>query len=295
MPLAALGALLVVAVLWGSAFPAIKIGLEGFSVPHLTVGRHLVASLAFVAFLALTRSRLTPRLRDVPYFLLLGFLGIFVYHTALNAGEVRVSAGATSLIIAAAPAITALLAHAMLGQRMTRVGWLGSATSFAGVALIAVGDATGLRFDPFAAFILLAATSTSFYFVLQQRMFATYRPLEVTAFVTWGGTVPMLAFLPGFPGAVQAVPSEALLATIYIGVFPSAVAYSLFTFAQSRAPITLVTTLLYSVPVFSLTLSWWILGEVPSLLTLVGGVIVILGIVVVQRARRVALARSAAS
>lgn len=295
MPVAALGALLVVAVLWGSAFPAIKVGLDGFSVAHLTVGRHLVASLAFVAFLAVTRSRLLPHRRDVPYFLMLGFIGIFVYHTSLNAGEVRVSAGATSLIIAAAPAITALLAHVILGQRMTRLGWAGSATSFAGVTLIAVGDAAGLRLDPFAAFILLSAIATSFYIVLQQRLFEVYRPLEVTAFVTWAGTVPMLAFLPGFPGAVQAVSGDALLATVYIGVFPSAVAYSLFTFAQSRAPITIVTTLLYSVPVFSLLLSWWILGEVPSLLTLVGGVVVIVGIVVVQGARRMAMPRGVPS
>jgi len=289
MPLPAFLALLGVAVLWGSAFPLIKVGLEGLSVPHLTVARHLVASVAFVPFLLLTGARLRPEPRDVPWFLLLGGTGIFVYHTALNAGELRVSAGATSLIIASAPAITALLARWITGERMPVIGWLGSLTSFAGVALIVLGDSAGLGFDPFAGFVLLSAFATSLYFVLQQRMFARYKAVEVTAFVTWGGTVPMLAFLPGLPADLMDAPARSLLATGYIGVFPSALAYSLFAFAQSRAAITQVTAMLYSVPVFSLTLSWWFLGEVPSLLTVVGGAIAIAGIVVVQRARRRAI------
>lgn len=289
MPLPAFLALLGVAVLWGSAFPLIKIGLEGLSVPHLTVARHLVASAAFVPFLLLTGARLRPQTRDVPWFLLLGGTGIFVYHTALNAGELRVSAGATSLIIASAPAITALLARWITGERMPVIGWLGSLISFAGVALIVLGDSEGLRFDPFAGFVLLSAFATSLYFVLQQRMFARYKAVEVTAFVTWGGTVPMLAFLPGLPADLMDAPLRSLLATGYIGLFPSALAYSLFAFALSRAAITQVTAMLYSVPVFSLTLSWWFLGEVPSLLTVIGGTIAIAGIVVVQRARRRAI------
>lgn len=293
MPVGAFVALMGVAVLWGSAFPMIKIGLEDLSVPHLTVTRHLVASSAFLLFLVATRSRLLPERKDVGYFLLLGFLGIFVYHTGLNLGELRVSAGATSLIIASAPAVTALLAHGMLGQRMPALGWIGSFTSFAGVALIVLGDAAGFQFDPFAGFIVVAAVTTSFYFVLQQRLFDRYRPLEVTAFVTWGGTVPMVVYLPGLPAALASTPSEALLAAVYIGVFPSAIAYSLFTFAQTRAPISVVATMMYSVPVFSLTMSWLLLGEVPSPLTLFGGTVAIVGIAVVQHARRQATRRAA--
>lgn len=286
MPASALLALLAVAVLWGSAFPLIKVGLEGLSVPHLTLVRHLIASAAFVPFLALTGRRLHPAPKDVPYFLLLGFAGIFTYHLALNAGELRVSAGATSLIIASAPAITALLARLVTGERLPIVGWIGSLLSFGGVVLIALGDSRGLHLDPYAGFVLLSAFATSLYFVLQGRMFREYRAVEVSAYVTWGGTLPMLVFLPGLTGDLADAPAASLAAAGYIGLFPSAVAYSLFAFAHSRAPITQVTTFLYTVPVFSLVLSWWFLGEVPSTLTAAGGLIVFTGIVVVGRARR---------
>lgn len=278
--------MLGVVVLWGSAFPMIKVGLEGLSVPHLTVTRHLVASSALLLVLLASGSRRLPRASDVITFIALGFSGIFVYHTALNAGELRMSAGGTSLIIATAPAITALLARWIHGQRMTPAGWFGSSVAFAGVALISVGDAAGMRVDPFAGFVLLAAVATSLYFVFQTGVLRRYRPVEVTAFVTWGGTLPMLIFLPGLPGALLEAPTSSWLATVYIGLLPSALAYTLFAFAQARAQVGHVTALLYAVPVFSLTTAWLILGEVPSLTTVVGGAIAIAGIVIVQRARR---------
>ena len=286
MPVAALAALAGVAVLWGSAFPAIKVGLESLSVTHFVLARHLVASAVFVAFLAARRGRMRPRREDIPVFLALGFVGIFVYHWSLTAGELRISAGATSLIIATAPAITAVLATVVLRERYPATLWVGTAVSFVGVALIVLGDGDALEIDPFAGWVVLSAVATATYFVFQQRLFARYAAVEVTAFVTWAGTLPMLAFLPGFPAEVLEASTRTLAATVYVGIGPSAIAYSLFTFAQTRAPVTHVTAMLYAVPVFALSSSWVVLGEVPTALTVVGGIVAIGGIVVVQRARR---------
>lgn len=286
MPIAALLALAGVAVLWGSAFPSIKIGLEGLTVPHFVLLRHLVASVIFALFLVARRGRTLPRREDVPTFLGLGFVGIFVYHWALTAGEVRISAGATSLIIATAPAITAALTTFVLRERHPNSLWVGTAVSFVGVTAIVLGDGDALQIDPYAGWVVLSAFATATYFVFQQRMFARYAAVEVTAFVTWAGTVPMLAFLPGLPADVADASIRALAATVFVGIGPSAVAYTLFTYAQTRAPVTHVAAMLYAVPVFSLSLSWWALGEVPTPLTIAGGIVAIVGIVIVQRARR---------
>ena len=277
--------LLVLVVVWGSAFPMIKVGLEGLSAPHLTLARHLVASLAFALFLMLTRNRLLPNRRDVPYFFLLGLLGITVYHLALNFGELRVSAGASSLIIATAPAITAVLAFFLAAERLPVLGWLGSAVAFAGVALIVLGDDAAVGFNPYAGLVLLSSVVTAFYFVLQKPLFARYRAVEVTAFSTWAGTVPLLLFLRGFGADVADAGLAPLAASAYIGVFPSALAYSILAFAISKASASLVTTYLYLVPVFSLLFSWLVLGEVPTWLTLAGGTVAVTGIVVVNWAK----------
>lgn len=277
--------LLALAAIWGSAFPMIKLGLEGFSAPHLTLLRHLVASAAFAVVILALPGRKLPRRADLGQFMVLGLLGFFVYHLALNFGELRVSAGAASLIIATAPAITAVVAAFLLADRLPPLGWVGSAVAFSGVFLIVVGDGE-LGFDAYALLILLSAVATAFFAVLQKRMFDRYKAVEVAAFATWAGTLPMLIFLPGFAPALVAAPASAVWATVYNGVFPSAAAYTLFALALSRAPVTLVTAFLYMVPVFALSSSWLLLGEVPSALTLVGGLVAILGIVLVNVAKQ---------
>ena len=278
--------LFILAVLWGSAFPGIKLGLSGLTAPNLTLLRFVVASVCFWLFLLVTKKRLRPERRDVPHFFLIGFLGITIYHLALNYGELYVSAGAASLIIATAPAITAVVAFFMLRDRLPPLGWLGFLVSFAGVLLIVLGDGAVLEFSPYALLILLSALVAAFFAVLQKPLFQRYRAVEVTAFATWAGTVPLLVFLPGFFADVADAGSSALLATVYIGVFPAAVAYAQFSYAISKLPVTLATTFLYAVPVFSLFFSWLLLGEVPSPLTLVGGAVALSGIAVVSYAKR---------
>ena len=288
--------LLLLAIFWGSAFPLIKIGLEDFSPGHLTLIRFLVASSLFLPYLYLTKSKLFPNPRDIPYFFLLGFLGITIYHTALNFGELRVTAGAASLIIATAPAISAILAYFMLADRLPWLGWVGTLVSFFGVFLIVVGEDKGLTFNPYALLILLSAIVTAFFVVLQKPMLARYKSAEVSAFATWAGTVPLFVFAPGFVGEVSAASTAPLLAAIYIGVFPAAISYAIFSYALSQAPVTVVTAFLYTVPVFSILFSWLLIGEVPTSLTLIGGGVAIAGIVMVNWAkRRVRLRASNAS
>ena len=278
--------LLVLAVLWGSAFPAIKLGLEGLSAAHLTLLRFLVASLCFALYLVVTKKRLFPDRRDLPTFFLAGLLGITTYHLALNYGELHVSAGAASLIIATAPALTAIVAFFVLRDRLPWLGWIGTLVSFVGVLLIVLGDSAGLSLNPFAFLILLSALSTAFFTVLQKPLFARYRAIEVTAFCTWAGTLPLLVFLPGFFADLAGAGAVPLAAAVYTGVFPAAIAYAQFSYAISKMPVTLATTFLYAVPVFSLFFSWLLLAEVPSSLTLVGGIVALSGIAIVSYAKR---------
>lgn len=278
--------LFILATLWGSAFPGIKLGLEGLSAANLTLLRFAVASLCFLLFLLATKRRLSPRREDVPYFFLAGVLGITIYHLALNYGELHVSAGAASLIIATAPAITAVVAFFTLRDRLPLLGWVGFLVSFVGVLLIVLGDGAALHFNPYALLVLLSALVTAFFTVLQKPLFARYEAVEVTAFATWAGTVPLLIFLPGLFADAADAGRSALLATVYIGIFPAAVAYAQFSYAISKMPVTLATTFLYAVPVFSLFFSWLLLGEIPSLLMLSGGAVALSGIAIVSYAKR---------
>jgi drug/metabolite transporter (DMT)-like permease len=131
-------ALSIALVLWASAFAAIRVGLRGFGPGQLALLRFLIASVALLVYSLITRQPL-PRIRDLPMMLLLGFLGFFVYHVGLNAGEVVVPAGPASFIIASVPVFSTLLAVIFLRERLTLPGWVGVVISFCGVALISLG------------------------------------------------------------------------------------------------------------------------------------------------------------
>ena len=278
-------------LLWASAFAGIKAGMrltpagipgpDGYGPGQVALLRFATASLALAVYALATRMRL-PAIEDVPRIVLAGFLGISVYHVALNFGEVHVSAGAASLLISAGPVFTAIMSVAFLHERLAPLGWVGIAVAFAGVAVISLGESGGMRFEPAALLVLLAAVSTAGYFIVSKHVLRRYSPLESTAYAIWAGTVPMLVFAPGLVRQMPHAAPSATLAVVYLGVFPAAIAYVLWNYALARMPASLLSTFLYLSPVLAMLIAWVWIGEVPAVLTVVGGLVAIGGVIIVQ-------------
>ncbi|MFC1951830.1 DMT family transporter [Chloroflexota bacterium] len=276
--LAALG---VTILFWASAFAGIRVGLEAYSPGHLALLRFLVASSVLAVYAILVRMHL-PEKRDIPAILLLGFLGITVYHTTLTYGEVSVTAGAASLLIAFTPICTALLATVFLGERLRIYGWMGIAVSFLGVALIALSEGEKLQLEPGAFLILIAALSTSLYFVFLKRHLVKYSPLQITTYTIWAGTFFLLVFSPGLAQEIRVAPVDVTLAVVYLGVFPAALAYVTWTYALSRAPASIAASFLNLSPVLAILIAWVWLGELPIFLSLIGGFFSLCGVILVN-------------
>jgi len=288
----ALVAIILTIIPWASAFVGIRAGLQDYSPGHLTLLRFLVASLVMLIYALLVRMPL-PERKDWPAILGLGFLGITTYHTALNYGQVTVQAGPAALIIAVGPIFTALMSYFYLRERLSRAGWLGITIAFSGIALIALGKSRGgFSLDPNALLIVLSALVTSIYFVFQRPIVKKYNPLNFTAYSIWAGTLPLLFFWPGFVVQVQSASASATWSVIYLGVLPGGLSYFTWNYALSRLPPSRVTSFLYISPVLATLMAYFWLGEVPPALSLAGGAIALIGVIVVNVLGRVQIAGS---
>lgn len=269
-------------LLWASSFAAVRAGLQAFTPGHIALFRFLIASVLLAAFTLINRIK-PPKLKDIPVIFLLGFLGIAAFHTAQNYGQVTVTAGSAAMIVSSVPIFTAMLATIFLGEKLKLWGWLGIFISFLGVYLIALGEREGVKFAPGVIVLLLAAIIAATYFVLQKPYLIRYSALQLVTYMIWAGTLFLLVFTPGLIDEVTNAPIEATIAAIFLGIFPSAVAYVTWSYALSRAPASIIASFLYLQPVLAIIIAWIWLNEIPALIAITGGVVTILGVFLVNK------------
>ena len=267
---------------WASAYAGIRDALQAFGPGEVALARLIVAAVVLALYAVATRMRM-PEARDLPVILFAGLLAFAVYHVALNYGEITVSAGAAGVLIATAPVYTALLAAAFLGERLRPLGWAGMVVSFTGAALISVDEGGGFTLDPGAFLILLSAVCVSVYFVFQKPYLAKYGALAFTTYAIWAGTVFVLPYLPGLFSQSLAASAGTTLVLVYLGLFPTALGYVTYAYAMSRMDASVAVSFLYLIPVLAYLIGWAWLGETPTPLSVIGGLLALAGVVLVNR------------
>src|SRR5512138_2150867 len=153
-------AIVITILAWASAFPAIRAGLVAFGPLELGAVRFAIAAVPAALFLLVTRPTL-PRWSEAWRFFVGGLFFVALYTTLLNIGEQTVSSGPASFIINVNPIITAVLAMLFLGERFGGRSWIGTAVSFGGIGLIALGEGDAFRIDAGALLILGSAFCNS--------------------------------------------------------------------------------------------------------------------------------------
>ena len=275
-------AVCITIISWASAYPAIRVGLTAFSPGQLAALRFLVATAIFAIYLAFTRPQL-PRGGHLARLVLAGALGIAAYNLLLNTGELTVSAGAASFLINCMPVFAALLAVAFLGERLRPLGWLGVAVSFGGVLVIALGGG-GLQMGRGALLVLGAALCAAVMGLLQKPLLEHYTAPAVTAGLMASGALLLSPFLPGaLRVAMQPQAHQALLAAIFLGIAPAALGYLAWTIVLRHFTLSQTASLLYLIPLVTVSISFVWIHERPTVLSLTGGMVAILGVVLVHR------------
>lgn len=271
-------------VLWSSAYVFTKVALASFTPATLAFLRCAVAALALLC-VAARRAKSSCRARDWPVFLLSGVLGFSLYLWLFNTGQAGLTAATSCVLISTAPLITAVMAAALLHERLRPSGWLALALAFAGVLILMLWDGT-LSLNDGIFWSLGAAVCISGYNLLQRRHAGRCGTLTLTA---WSFACAALTLSPFAPEAVRRfclAPWTHCCAVVFLGLFPSALAYLLWAKALSLAKSAgTAAAYMFLTPLFSLLLGYAVLAEVPGPGTFAGGVVILAGLALFQRVR----------
>ncbi|WP_372448738.1 DMT family transporter [Streptomyces musisoli] len=291
----AAGAAAVTVLLWASAFVSIRSAGSAYSPGALALGRLAAGALALLIIWTVRREGLPPRSawRGI---LLSGVLWFGFYMVALNWGEQQVDAGTAALVVNVGPLLIALLGARLLGDPMPPRLLAGMAVSFAGAVTVGLSMSGGGGSSVLGVLLcLLAAVAYAFGVVAQKPALGRASPLQVTTFGCLTGAVACLPFAGQLVHEAARAPASATLNMVYLGVFPTALAFTTWAYALSRTTASRMGATTYAVPALVVLMSWVALGEVPGVLTLAGGVLCLAGVAVSRsRARAGRTARAAA-
>lgn len=286
-PFVALAAATTV-VLWASSFVVIRAVGASYDAGSMALLRMLVGTLALTLIAARSGFRLPPR-SQVPLVLAWGVGWFCIYNLALNTAEQTIDAATTAMVVNLAPLIVVALAGLVLGEGFSRRLVVGAPVSFLGVLIIGIASSDtrlqlqGVLLALLAAVVYAAAT------LVQKHLLRRVDAATLTWLGALTGTIALLPWGAQLVRDMASAPLGATMAIVYMGIFPTAVAFTTWAFVLSRSSAGTTSATTYVVPALALLMSWALLGETPTTVMLAGGVLCLLGVLIVRwPARRTA-------
>lgn len=280
-----------VVLIWSSTFIITKELIEVFTPWSYLVARFgSILALAFGVLIAQStrgdaRSLWRLDRRDLPRFVIAGVLAYTCYQLGFTFGIAHTSTFASALMIATMPLFTLVFA-AMLGERFPGGAWLGVLIAIGGVALFLLDSNTGGSSLRGNLYSVGAAMAMGAYWLVNRPLVQCYPATTVSAYTTLFGTIPL--FILGW-NDVRAQDWGVLeprhwLMLVYMAIFPIYLVYIGNNWVISKRGVTSTSAQL-AVPVVSGILAVLFLGERLDALKLAGAVIVLGGLLLIQRAR----------
>ncbi len=281
-----LPALLVTVVVWASAFVAIRAVGDTFSPGSLTLGR-LVVGVVALTFFARPRIAGLPTGQPLVLVALYGVVWFGAYNIALNAAERDLDAGTTALIVNVGPIFAAVIAGFIYKEGFPRPLMIGMGIAFAGVVLIALStrsDSTAVDSASTTGVLLCVAAAAFYAFgaLAQKPALKHMKPVMSVWLGCLVGVVVCLPFAPTLIDELGRASTEDIWWVVYLGVFPTAIGFSTWSYALKRISTGKAASTTYLAPATATLISWAVLDEVPAALAFVGGAMCLIGVAITR-------------
>ncbi|MEF8785505.1 MAG: EamA family transporter [Haloarculaceae archaeon] len=277
------------AIAWGSAFTAIKAGLEFFPPVLFAAFRYDIAGLLMLGYAMYATDQWLPHSRDE--WVLVGIGGtlmIAAYHAFLFIGEQGTTSAAAAIIVSLSPILTTGFARAFLpDERLTVLGMVGLLIGFVGVGILSNPDPNNLlNTQTISMFLVfLAAASFALGSVLTRRVDGE---LPIETMEAWSmliGAALMHGASITLAESVSDVQwtGEAILSLLYLVVVASALGFLIYFDLLNRLGPIEINLVSYAAPVVAAVTGLLFLNETPTAGTVVGFLLILVGFLLLKR------------
>jgi drug/metabolite transporter (DMT)-like permease len=279
--------LLAMAVCFGGTWVAGKLAVD--AVPPFTVAaaRFGIASVLLFGWVRLSGRHLAPvRVGDLPIIAGLGLTAVAGYNWLFLTGLTLAPASDGAIIVpGVAPVLTVALAGFVLRERLGWRGALGLTVAVVGLFLVVGPSGEGNEARLVGDLLFVAgAACWAVYSVLSRIASRRFDAVSITLYGTALGTLVLLppALVEGGVAALAAAPVDGLAGIAYLAVFGTVAAFVLLNLGLARIGAARASAFALLVPVIGVLSSVWLLGEELGPLTVIGGVVVLVGLWLTQ-------------
>lgn len=283
--------LVLVTLIWGNSFVAIKHAVQFLTPVELTILRFIPVALIFGVLLLTTRRVAFWQMvrGDWLGLVLLGLSGAVAYNLALNTGESRIPAGTASLIISLNPAFTFILSALFLKERPTIKKAMGLTIAFLGLYVVVryasrqSGQQIDFSYLRYVFITMLAPFCWAIYTILGKPLVARYSPLMVVGGAMIAAVVPLLFLVRGsLIAKLPTLPPSVWLSIAFLSLACTVFAFVIWFGALQRMEASRAASFVYLVPLFGVSFSRLLLDEPITLVLLIGAALLIGGVYLIN-------------
>lgn len=280
--------LIILSAIWGSAFFAIKIGLESFSPITVASLRLSIASLFLLFFFYIQKKKIFFTARIIYLLIIIGIIGNFIPFFLISWAEQHIPSSTAGMLMAIGPIITLVMSHFLTkSDKFTIIKFVSISIGFIGVLFIfstnSFGNLVEYNFiDLIAKFlVIIAAFGYMLSNIIAYEKLNQLDSFSITTFATTFGaifSIPFFLIDISFNNYNYSFNYNSTLAVIYLGIFPTAIAFQFRYYITKTSGPVFLSYVAYLIPAFALIWGYILLSEKIGLNSLIGILLILIGV-----------------
>ena len=280
--------LIILSAIWGSAFFAIKIGLESFSPITVASLRLSIASLFLLFFFYIQKKKIFFTAQIIYLLIIIGIIGNFIPFFLISWAEQHIASSTAGMLMAIGPIITLVMSHFLTkSDKFTIIKFVSISIGFIGVLFIfstnSFGNLVEYNFiDLIAKFlVIIAAFGYMLSNIIAYEKLNQLDSFSITTFATTFGaifSIPFFLIDISFNNYNYTFNYNSILAVIYLGIFPTAIAFQFRYYITKTSGPVFLSYVAYLIPAFALIWGYILLSEKIGLNSLIGILLILIGV-----------------